>query len=108
GLDANALKGTRIGVMRFVTGYSPKLSAAFEKALESLKAQGAELVDITDFKFPDLGPRSELILGTDFKVDIAAYLANAPAAVKTRTLADLIAFNNSEPRELALFGQDRW
>jgi amidase len=94
--------------MRFVTGHSPKLSAVFERALESLKAQGAELVDITDFKFADLGARSEFILGTDFKVDIAAYLANAPAAVKARTLADLIAFNKNEPREMAIFGQDRW
>jgi amidase len=108
GLDPNALKGTRIGVMRFLTGYSPKLSAVFETSLEALKAQGAELVDITDFKFADLGPRAEFILATDFKADIAAYLANAPAAVTTRMLADLIAFNKSEPREMAIFGQDRW
>jgi amidase len=39
-------------------------------------------------------------------VDLNAYLASTPPAVKTRTLADLIAFDKTEPREMAWFGQD--
>jgi amidase len=35
----------------------------------------------------------------DIKEDMAAYLAHAPAAVKVRTMADLIAFNRNDPRE---------
>ena len=46
------------------------------------------------------------MLGTELKADLNTYLASTPATVKTRTLADVIAFNASTPRELALFGQD--
>jgi amidase len=106
GLDPAALRGARIGVMRFLTGYTPETQALFEKALTVLKGQGAELIDITDFKFQDLGPDSRLLLSTDFKQDLNAYLAKTNAIVKVRTLADLIEFNKHEPREMVLFPQD--
>ena len=108
GLDPNALKGARIGVMRFLKDYTPETQDLFEKALEALKAQGAELVDITDFKFQDLGPDGGKLMLTDFKQDLNAYLAKMPPNVKTRTLEDLIAFNKAEPREMVLFPQDEW
>ncbi len=108
GLNRDSLKGARLGVMRFQKGYTPKTAAVYEAALEALKAQGAVLVDITDFRFADLAKYGQLILNTDFKEDVQSYLVNAPAAVKTRTLADLIAFNKATPRELLVFGQDRW
>jgi len=44
---------------------------------------------------------------TELKADLNAYLASTdPKRVKTRTLADVIAFNKANPRELALFGQE--
>ncbi|MBA3051174.1 amidase family protein, partial [Brevundimonas sp.] len=47
------------------------------------------------------------VLMTELKVDMNAYLASTdPTQVKTRTLADLIAFNAAEPRETVLFGQE--
>ena len=108
GLNRESLKGARLGVLRFMKGYTPKTTAVYDAALEALKAQGAVLVDIEDFKFTDLSKYGQTILNTDFKEDVKAYLVNAPAAVKTRTLADLIAFNKATPRELLVFGQDRW
>jgi amidase len=106
GLDARALKGARLGVARFIKGYSPATEQAFGDALAILAAQGAVLVDIEQF---DLAPIRDLqlpILLTEFKVDLNAYLATMPVEVGTRTLADLIAFNRAEPRELTWFGQD--
>ena len=47
------------------------------------------------------------VLLTELKHDLNAYLASTdPTQVKTRTLADVIAFNAAEPRETTLFGQD--
>jgi len=41
------------------------------------------------------------------KADLNAYLATTPAAVKTRTLAQIIAFNKeNDVTEMALFGQE--
>ena len=108
GLNRNALKGARLGVLRFAKDDTPKTTTVYDAALEALKAQGAVLVDITDFKFEDLSKYGQIILNTDFKEDIKAYLATTPPAVKTRTLSDLIAFNRATPRELLVFGQDRW
>lgn len=107
-LKPDALKGARIGVMRFATGWSSATDKVFEQALTVLKAQGAVLVDIKDFKDRDkIGEAENLVLNTELKVDLNAYLATTPQSVKTRTLADVIAFDTAHAdRELALFGQD--
>jgi amidase len=73
-----------------------------------LRAQGATLVDITELKDRDkIGEAEVLVLNTELKADLNAYLASTPPAVKTRTLAEVIAFNSAHAdRELALFGQE--
>lgn len=107
-LKATALKGARLGVARFIQGYSPDTEKAFNDALQVLKAQGAVLVEITQFDYEDIRDLQLPILLTEFKVGVNAYLATTPDTVKTRTLADVIAFNLAEPRELSWFGQDQF
>jgi len=107
-LDAASLRGARLGVARFLTGYSPATDAAFERALQTLRDAGAILVEIKEG--PDegaVGKAEMTVLMTELKADLNAYLASTdPAQVPSRTLAEVIAFNRAEPRELALFGQD--
>lgn len=107
-LDADSLRGARIGVARFLTGYSQATDATFEQALEQLREGGAVLVEITDG--PDqaaIGAAELTVLLTELKVGLNAYLASTdPTQVLTRSLADVIAFNRGDPRELALFDQD--
>lgn len=107
-LKPDALKGARIGVLRFATGWSKGTDKVFEEALAVLKAQGATLVDITEMKDRNkLGEAEGLVLHTELKADLNAYLATTAATVKTRTLADVIAFDTAHAdRELALFGQE--
>src|SRR5687767_3110510 len=106
GLSADALRGKRIGVMRFADGFGT--DEAFEEALRTLRAQGAILVDIDKFESRGEISRNELpVLLTELKADLNAYLATTPASVRTRTLADIIAFNTAHAdREMPLFGQD--
>jgi amidase len=103
-LDAGSLKGKRLGVMRFASGFGT--DAALERALTVLRAYGAETVEIKEFHGPKERPKQLEVLLTEFKAGLNAYLATTPPGVKTRTLADVIAFNKATPRELALFGQD--
>ncbi len=107
-LDADALRGVRIGVMRFATGWSAPVDLVFERALGVLRAQGAVLVDVAAPKDRKLiGPDETIVLRTELKADLNAYLATLPPRVKTRSLADAIAFNAANPsRELGLFGQE--
>lgn len=107
-LKSDALKGVRIGVLRFATGWSAPVDKVFDQALEVLKAQGATLVDIKEFDDRrKIGEAERIVLDTELKADLNAYLATTPPAVKSRTLADLIAFDNAHAgRELGLFGQE--
>jgi amidase len=108
-LAGASLKGKRLGLLSFATGLSPPVDAAFDAAVALMKAQGAEVVELKDFKPPEgLGDLENTVLLTDLKADLNAYLATTPAAVKTRTLADLIAFNNATPREMVLFAQENF
>ncbi len=105
-LSPDALRGVRIGVMRFAAGFGT--DEPFEAALALLRAQGATLVDIDSFEGREEIGRNELIvLMAELKHDMNAYLSTLPNHVETRTLADLIAFNRAHAdTELALFGQD--
>jgi amidase len=106
-LDAGALKGKRIGVLAFLKGYHGLTDKAFAKALDEMKSAGAELVEIEKFPALDkIGDAELVVLLTELKADLNAYLATTPASVTTRTLKDVIAFNTATPAELALFGQE--
>jgi amidase len=105
-LSPEALRGARIGVIRYTSGLGA--DAPFEAALAVLRAQGAELVDIAEFpNSEELGRTEFAVLLAELKHDLDAYLATTPQSVRTRTLADVIAFNREHAdQEMPLFGQE--
>lgn len=106
-LEGASLAGKRIGVLRFAARFNPEVTALFDAALGQMKAAGATLVEIDAIDRTGLGEAEQTVLYTELKEDMAAYLAGTPAAVKSRTLADLIAFNKAEAaREMPWFGQE--
>jgi amidase len=108
-LDANGLKGARIGVARKkYTGYSVAADAQFEKALGVMKERGAVIVDPADIATAGKFDDAEYdVLLFEFKADLAAYLAALPPGARARTLDDLIAFNRAHAKdEMPYFGQE--
>lgn len=107
-LSKDSLSGQRIGVVRFLTGYSAEVDAVFNQQLEVLRQAGAELVDITEGPDRQALTQAEMtLLLHELKVGLNAYLQTTDASrVSTRTLEEVIAFNARTPRETALFGQD--
>jgi len=104
---ATDLKGVRVGVVRYRQGDNPHVLSTYESALSSLTAAGAELVEISDFKQPEsFWADSYQVLLSEFHYSINEYLAGSPADIPVRNLSELIAFNQSSERELALFNQD--
>src|SRR4051794_11249675 len=104
-LDPNSLKGKRIGVMRFASGFGT--DTAFETALAVLRERGASLVEIKKFDDKAIGKNENKVLLTELKADLAKYLKGSPAPISVRSLADVIAFDQAHERqEMALFGQD--
>jgi amidase len=106
-LDANGLKGARIGVQAR-SGNNPIVDNVVQQAIAVLKAQGAEVVDPAPIETAgQLGSAERDVLQYEFKADLNAYLATMPTNIKVRSLADLIAFNKAnEEREMPFFGQE--
>ena len=108
-LDANGLKGARIGVARKkYTGYSAAADAHLETALGVMKDRGAVIVDPADITTAGKFDAAEYeVLLYEFKADLHAYLAALPAGARARTLDDLIAFNKAHATdEMPYFGQE--
>jgi amidase len=106
-LNGATLRGKRLGVLRFATGMLPATDALFDDAINVLKSHGAEIVELKDYKpDPTIGDRELVVLLTELKADLNAYLASSPAQIPARSLADVIAFDRAHERELSLFNQD--
>ena len=116
-LDAGGLRGARIGVARKgVSGYDAATDRIFEDAIRAIGDAGAEVIDPADIPTVDdgrLGASEMVIMQTEFKHGIAAYLATRIVVdadlPQPRTLADLIRFNEEHAeQELVHFGQERF
>jgi amidase len=106
GLSTQSLRNKRIGVLHFAAGQWPAIEPIYAQALEKLRAAGATLIDVTLPDTSRVGAAERIVLDTEFKADLNAYLATTPATVTTRTLAQLIEFNAGSARETVLFGQE--
>lgn len=106
-LDPDGLRGARIGVARNLFGVSILGDRVIQRALESLRAAGAEIVDPADIATANaIWTFDAEVLSYELKAALNEFLAAAPAA-PVRNLADIIAFNNrNSDRELAWFGQE--
>ena len=110
-LDADALKGARIGVARKVYfGYSDAADALVGQAIADMKAHGAIIVDPANIPTAAKMDACENdVLLYEFKADMNKYLAGLGAAAPMHSLSDLIAFNDREKaREMPYFGQEQF
>ncbi|HQR45479.1 MAG TPA: amidase [Thermoanaerobaculia bacterium] len=107
-LDPKGLAGARIGVARNYFGFHDAVDAVMATALEAMKKSGATLVDPADI--PNAGKLAEpelVVLLTELKADLNAYLARLGPSAPVRTLKDVIAFNERHAKEeMPYFGQD--
>ncbi len=96
GLDADALRGARIGVLRDVFDFHPDAQRLAEQAVRDLRAAGAIIVDSLALPYRGQygGAEYETLL-YDFKHDLNAYLASRPRA-SARSLAEVISLNERE------------
>jgi amidase len=104
-LSKDALKGARIGVLRPGFATERGVGPVYEAAVARLRTAGAILIEVDLPLTPKLSAQEHMVLITDLKTDLNAYLAATPLSVQARSLAELIAFNTA-PRETVLFGQD--
>jgi amidase len=107
-LDADGLRGARIGVDRTTFGADARVDELMEQALRVMSTAGATIVDPADITTRrEAGRASGTVLRYEFKADLNAYLAEHGAPNGMRTLADIIAFNERDrEHEMPFFGQE--
>ncbi len=116
-LDADGLRGARIGAARKgLSGADAAIDRVFEEAIAAIRDAGAEVIDPADIPTIEddrMRACERVVMMTEFKHDIAAYLATRVVVdaemPQPRTLADLIQFNlDHAEQEMALFGQEQF
>jgi amidase len=107
-LDPKGLQGARIGIVRFYFGFLDAVDALMARALETLKQQGAVIVDPVETKsFGQLGNAEDTVLHYELKADMNAYLAHLGPNSPVHTLKEIIEFNEKNKKtEMPYFGQD--
>lgn len=93
-LSTDALEGTRLG-------YVASSNETYLAALEVLRGQGAELVEVA----APTGTTAPSILTQEFERDLNAYLARLPETAPVSTLDEVIAFNEANAQVALKFGQ---
>jgi len=105
-LDANGLKGKRLGVEKSALEGNPAMVALLKDAINTLKAKGATIVEVELNKaLKDISRGEFTVLLYEFKDGVNKYLSNANS--KMKTLADVIAFNKqNEAKAMPFFKQE--
>ncbi|HEY0928558.1 MAG TPA: amidase [Gemmatimonas sp.] len=107
-LVKGALKGARIGVGRNLAGFNGAADAAFNKAIDTLRAAGAIIVDPANVATVGKYDDAELqVLLYEFKDGLNRYLASRGDTVAHKTLSALIAYNREHAdKEMPWFAQE--
>ena len=108
-LDANGLRGARIGVARSkFFGYSDVVDKLINDAIATMKAQGAVIVDPANIETAGKFDDSEFdVLLYEFKTDLNAYLASLGPSAPVKSLQEIIAYNDAhKDQEMPWFGQE--
>lgn len=107
-LDANGLKGARIGVHRKGFGFNDAVDKLMGDCIDIIKKRGATIVDPADIPTQGKFDDSELeVLLYEFKADLNSYLAALGPRAPVKSLKEIIDFNEQfSDREMPYFGQD--
>ncbi|HEV8286950.1 MAG TPA: amidase [Chitinophagaceae bacterium] len=105
-LDANGLKGKRIGVEKTLLKHHEGIDAILRQALDLMKKNGAEIIEVEFMnKYQNVSADEFKLLQYEFKDGLNKYLATANARVKS--LQDVINFNKqNETKVMPYFKQE--
>jgi amidase len=109
-LDADGLKGARIGIARNFFGYDPHVDAIIEAGIEVMRGQGAVIVEDANIENETaVSPTEVEVLLFEFKADLNAYLQSLGPEANVHTMADIITFNKAHAESvMPYFGQERF
>ncbi len=107
-LDADGLRGARIGVARKFFSANARATKILNASLEVFRHAGAELVDPADLPtHGKFGSAEHEVMLHEFKADLDSYLSSLGPNAPVHSLQEVIAFNErNQDKELVFFGQE--
>jgi amidase len=108
-LDAGALMGARLGVVR-KQFHDDMASAEIEKAIAVMRSKGAIVVDVPEVPNTDKYAATELtVLLYELKASMRAYLAEYAPTSPLKSLEDIVAYNQANKAQvMPWFGQEQF
>jgi amidase len=104
-LKKDGLKGKRIGLYKAPFGTNYKVDTLMNQAVDYLKSQGAQLVEIAEISDASVGGSEFEVLLYEFKDGMNKYLRSLGPKAPVKNLDEVIAFNKADALELRYFNQ---
>ena len=104
-LKEDGLKGKRIGLYKSPLGKNYKVDALMYQALDFLKSQGVEIVEIDNISSSKVGDYSFEIMLYEYKDGLNKYFKSLGSDAPVKSIEELITFNQSDSIELKYFNQ---
>jgi amidase len=104
-LKADALEGKRIGWWKGPSEGHFKVDAEMKKAVDFLKKQGAEIIEIGSVMGPDANRNSFQVMLYEYKDGLNKYFASLGENTAIATLEELIEFNKNDKLEMEFYDQ---
>jgi len=105
-LKKDGLKGKKIGLWTGCMGFHFKVDKMVREAVEVMKAQGAEVIEIEKISEENIGKEAFNVLLYEFKDGLNKYFDSLGADVPIKSLEALIEFNKKDDNELRYFDQN--
>jgi amidase len=104
-LKEDGLKGKRIGLYKVPLGINYKVDSLMFKAVNFMKRQGAEIIDVNKISSEEIGTYSFEVMLFEYKDGLNKYFQSLGPDAPIKSLEELITFNRSDSIELKYFNQ---
>ena len=104
-LNSDGLKGKRIGLFKAPFGRNYKVDTLMMQAVELIKKQGAEIIEIDDITAPNTGAHSFQVMLFEYKDGLNNYFRSLGPNSPVKSIDDLIEFNRNDSVSLIHFNQ---
>ncbi|HEY3370514.1 MAG TPA: amidase [Prolixibacteraceae bacterium] len=104
-LKADGLKGKRIGLYKAPLGKNYKVDALMAEAVDFIKSQGAEVIDVNELSNGSVDGYEMEIMLYEYKDGLNKYFQSLGPGAPIKSVEELIKFNQSDPIELKYFNQ---
>ena len=105
-LKADGLKGKKIGWYTSARGQHYKVDTLMQKAVDYIKSQGAEVIELEEIYSREVGSLSFQVLLWEFKDGLNKYFTSLGDAAPVKNVEELIEFNRNDTVELRYYDQE--